>query len=119
VLLCDHDGNIIQNVTSHGGAISCLKMDPRGELIASSSLDGQVKVVSLFGDEEVEQKIKFRAEIWAVAIAPDYAQSGRIVIASDKITLCERGMLGSKKSTVLALGIVGKVSHRGHKVSLL
>lgn len=119
IILCDHDGNMIQDVTSHTGEITCLKMDMRAELIASSSIDGGVKILSLFGDAEIEQKMKFRSAIWSVAIAPDYASSGKVVIASEKITLCERGLLGSKKSTVLAVGVVGKVSQIEWKYDLI
>ena len=85
-------------------------MDEKGELIASSGEDGSVKVTSLFGDDEKEQKMKFRCEVTSIALAPDYIDSGRIVIGSDKITLCEKGLLGSKKSTTLAVGCQGKIA---------
>jgi len=77
IILCDHDGNKIQDVADHNGEITCLKMDARAELIASSSSDGHVKIISLFGDEEIEQRMKFRSQIWSIAIAPDYATSGK------------------------------------------
>lgn len=64
-----------------------------------------MKISSLFGDEELEQKIKFRNSIWSMDMSPDYYSSGKVVIAADKITLCERGLLGSRKSTVLHSGI--------------
>ena len=41
------------------------------------------------------------------------------MIASEKITLCERGLLGSKKSTILAMGVVGKVSQIEWKFDLI
>ena len=85
-------------------------MDDRGELIGSSGEDGSVKVTSLFGDEEREQKMKFRSEVFSLALAPDYKDTGRIVIGSDKITLCEKGLLGSKKSSTLAVGIQGAIA---------
>ena len=85
-------------------------MDEKGELIASSGEDGSVKVTSLFGDDEKEQKMKFRCEVTSIALAPDYIDSGRIVIGSNKITLCEKGLLGSKKSTTLAVGCQGKIA---------
>ena len=69
-----------------------------------------LKVTSLFGDDEKEQKMKFRCEVTSIAMAPDYVDSGRIVIGSDKITLCEKGLLGSKKSTTLAVGCQGKIA---------
>ena len=68
------------------------------------------QVTSLFGDDEKEQKMKFRCEVTSIAMAPDYVDSGRIVIGSDKITLCEKGLLGSKKSTTLAVGCQGKIA---------
>ena len=111
VVLCDHEGNIIQEVTSHSGDITCLKIDSKAEIIISTSSDGQVKIISLFGDEEIEQKLRFRTPIWSAAISPDYVSSGKVAVASEKITLCERGLLGSKKSTVLAMGVHGKVSN--------
>ena len=85
-------------------------MDEKGELIASSGEDGSVKVTSLFGDDEKEQKMRFRCEVTSIALASDYIDSGRIVIGSDKITLCEKGLLGSKKSTTLAVGCQGKIA---------
>ena len=85
-------------------------MDDKGELVASAGEDGSVKVTSLFGDDEKEQKMKFRNEVTTIAMAPDYGDSGRIVIGSDKITLCEKGLLGSKKSTTLAVGIQGRIA---------
>ena len=84
--------------------------DIKGEIIGSCSEDGQVKITSLFGDVEIEQKMKFRTAVNSIALAPDYIDSGKIVIGSDKITLCEKGLLGSKKSSTIAVGIAGKVA---------
>ena len=81
----------------------------------------------MFGDVEIEQKMKFRTAVNAIALAPDYKDSGKIVIGSDKITLCEKGLLGSKKSSTLAVGIVRvstiqifhkKISKISNKISI-
>ena len=100
--LFDHEGNKVQinlfyffikvwkkqvqDVFRHRGAVNRVVMDDRGEVVGSCGEDGFVKVTSLFGDEEQEQKMKFRQEVTGIALAPDYADSGRIVIGSDKVS---------------------------------
>ena len=108
--LFDHEGNKIQDVWDHKGACLSIVADTKGEIIGTCSEDGQVKITSLFGDVEIEQKMKFRTAVNSIALAPDYTDSGKIVIGSDKITLCEKGLLGSKKSSTIAVGVVGKVA---------
>jgi WD40 repeat protein len=41
IILTDHEGNKIQDISSHSGRINCLKIDRKAELIASCSEDGQ------------------------------------------------------------------------------
>jgi hypothetical protein len=103
LVICDHDGNKTKDVCSLKGAISCIRSDERGEIIACSTLEGHVRVISLFEDAEVELKMKFKNAIHRITLSDTYLSSGKIIIAGEKITLCERGLLGSKKSTNLAI----------------
>ena len=112
VTLFDIDGNHNSNMPSwkHKAACLCIIMDEKGEIFGSCSEDGEVKINSLFGDEEVEQKMKFRSPVSAISFSPDYKDSGKIVVGTEKVTLCEKGLLGSKKTTTIAVGVQGKIS---------
>ena len=47
--------------------------------------------------------MKFKNAVHRISLSDTYLSSGKIIIAGEKITLCERGLLGSKKSTNLAI----------------
>lgn len=103
VIMCDHEGNKTKDLAQLKGRVTCIEADERGEVIACSCIEGQVQVISLFEDSDVELKMKFKNAVHKLALSETYCSTGKIIIAGEKITLCERGLLGSKKSSNLAI----------------